>query len=132
MTRNFVKRTVGLPGETIRIRNKKVYANEENIVFEGKERFTRSGYNPFYSTMMDNYGPEVLPPDNYFMMGDNRDRSQGSRSWGPLDRKLVRGKALFVTYSMKAKEKPGMNRENPASDSIFKRIRWKRFFNVIR
>jgi signal peptidase I len=47
-----------------------------------------------------NYGPVVVPPDFYFMMGDNRDNSEDSRYWGFMPRAYVKGKALFIYFSL--------------------------------
>jgi signal peptidase I len=105
-TRDFVKRVIGLPGETLEMRNKRVYINGkaltepyvhfifpvENAGSEGAD-FSDAG-------VQRNYGPVVVPEDQYFMMGDNRDNSQDSRYWGFLRRDYVKGKALFVYFSL--------------------------------
>ena len=61
-----------------------------------------------------------MPPDHYFMMGDNRDNSQDSRYWGFMPRDYVKGKALFVYFSF-GEEQPG----------LFTNIRWSRMFHQI-
>jgi signal peptidase I len=101
--RDFIKRTIGLPGETIELRNKKVYVNgkpldEPYVQFlfppDGPEVTEGSGFD-----VRRNYGPVTVPADHYFMMGDNRDNSQDSRYWGFMPRDYVKGKALFVYFS---------------------------------
>jgi signal peptidase I len=103
--RDFIKRTIGLPGETIEMRNKTIYV--DGVALD--EPYVRylfpveeSGPGAFDLAVGDkqrNYGPVVVPDGHYFMMGDNRDNSQDSRWWGFLPREYVKGKALFVYFS---------------------------------
>jgi len=119
-TKFFVKRLVGMPNETIIIRNKRVYANGRRIEFPGKERFFRYWWG-------DNYGPVTIPPDHYFMMGDNRDNSRDSRTWGFVNRDLIKGKVLFVYFSIQ-----DLTRATKESNKrSWKRIRWKRFLKLV-
>jgi signal peptidase I len=103
--RDFIKRVIGLPGETLEMRDKKIYIDGEpldepyvHFIFPvtsrgpGEADFTAEGVSR-------NYGPVVVPPDMYFMMGDNRDNSQDSRYWGFMPRDYVKGKALFIYFS---------------------------------
>ena len=103
--RDFVKRVIGLPGETIEMRNKRVFINgtrldEPYVHFlfppaEGEgQTVDVSGLG-----VQVNYGPVQVPADHYFMMGDNRDNSEDSRFWGFMPRSYVKGKALFVYFS---------------------------------
>jgi signal peptidase I len=101
--RDFIKRTIGLPGETIELRNKAVYVNGKPLN-EPYVHFLFPAGSPGDADFTDfdvrrNYGPVTVPPDMYFMMGDNRDNSQDSRYWGFMPRSYVRGKALFVYFS---------------------------------
>jgi signal peptidase I len=66
------------------------------------------------------YGPVTVPPDHYFMMGDNRDNSQDSRYWGFMPRSYVKGKALFVYFSF-----------GDAGGGLLGSIRWNRMFHQI-
>jgi len=102
--RDFIKRTIGLPGETVELRNKKVYINgkaldEPYVHFlfpaDGESGISDSGG----FDVRRNYGPVTVPANHYFMMGDNRDNSQDSRYWGFMPRDYVKGKALFVYFS---------------------------------
>jgi signal peptidase I len=104
--RDFIKRVIGLPGETLEMRNKKIFINgkpldEPYVHFlfpisdaegPGDADFSGGG-------VQRNYGPVTIPPDMYFMMGDNRDNSEDSRYWGFMPRSYVKGKALFVYFS---------------------------------
>jgi signal peptidase I len=121
--RDFIKRVIGLPGETVELRNKKVHINgkplDEPYV---QYLFTPSdGEGPFDYDVRMTYGPVTVPPNHYFMMGDNRDNSQDSRYWGFLPREYIKGKALFVYFSFS--EEPG---SNPLTS-----IRWSRILHQI-
>jgi signal peptidase I len=119
-SRDFIKRVVGTPGDAIQIRNKVVYVNgqpqdEPYVKFtsprvQGEEYHNPAVYPPGAGNR-DNYGPYVVPDGHYFMMGDNRDNSDDSRFWGPLDRDLIKGKAIFIYWSWnKEKMRPRLNR----------------------
>ena len=100
--RDFVKRVIGLPGETIEMKRKKIFINGQPL----DEPYVRFLY-PLPDSGLDasgdpqvNYGPVVVPADFYFMMGDNRDNSEDSRYWGFMPRSYVKGKALFIYFSV--------------------------------
>jgi signal peptidase I len=102
--RDFIKRVIGLPGETIELKEKKVYVNgtplEEpyvHFLFPVDASSGDSGEGTF--DVRRSYGPVTVPEGHYFMMGDNRDNSQDSRYWGFMPREYVKGKALFVYFS---------------------------------
>ena len=102
--RDFIKRVIGLPGETLEVRNKKVYINgkplEEkyvHFIFPPEER--APGDVSFDVSDKRDYGPVTVPERHYFMMGDNRDNSEDSRYWGFMPADYIKGKALFVYFS---------------------------------
>jgi signal peptidase I len=98
--RDFIKRVVGLPGDTVEIRSKSVYVN-------GKRHLTPEAvYKDGNVTAgpRDNMRLITVPPDNYFVMGDNRDRSYDSRFWRFVDRSAIKGVA-FIKYWSWDKEK---------------------------
>ena len=103
--RDFVKRTIGLPGDTVELRRKKIYINGK-LLDEPYVRFlypltdNDTALDFSDSGKLVNYGPVVVPPDGYFMMGDNRDNSEDSRWWGFMPRSYVKGKALFIYFSL--------------------------------
>jgi signal peptidase I len=102
--RDFIKRVIGLPGETLEMRDKRIYINgtlldEPYVHFMYPIDGTRPGDGDFSGGVQRNYGPVTVPADHYFMMGDNRDNSEDSRYWGFMPRSYVKGKALFVYAS---------------------------------
>ncbi|HEX2091170.1 MAG TPA: signal peptidase I, partial [Longimicrobiaceae bacterium] len=117
-TKNYVKRLVGLPGDTLEMRDKVLYLNGEPqvepyvrhidpIIDPGDpqmlwqlpyllgERRGRRAYRP----TRDNWGPIVVPERKYFALGDNRDNSEDSRYWGFLDKSSIKGRPILVYYS---------------------------------
>ncbi len=143
--RDFIKRVIGLPGETLEVREKRVYINgrrlDEPYVFYLEPPGRLSAHHETTAfDLREQYGPVTVPPDSYFMMGDNRDNSQDSRYWGVLPRAYVKGKALVVYWSYDAE------REEPAAPGVagtvrrlasvvvhlFTRTRWDRILHQIR
>jgi len=98
--RDFIKRCVGVPGDRIEVRDKVLYVNgvaqDERYVIHGDERMIPRDSG----IARDSFGPITVPPDHYFMMGDNRDFSADSRFWGLLPRNLIEGKALVIYWPL--------------------------------
>ena len=123
--RDFIKRVIGLPGETIELRNKKVFINNQALDEPYVHFLFPPGENEAGDTELTDfdvrrrYGPVTVPEGHYFMMGDNRDNSQDSRYWGFLPREYVKGKALFVYFSFG--EDPG----------LLSSVRWSRILHQI-
>jgi signal peptidase I len=142
--RDFIKRVIGLPGETLEVREKKVYINgrplDEPYVHFLQPPVARSEYAEVTSfDVRERYGPVTIPADQYFMMGDNRDNSQDSRYWGFLPRELIKGKALVIYWSYEAGRED--YQENGAGATLrglasvfvhfFTRTRWDRMLHQI-
>ncbi len=97
---DFIKRVVGLPGDTVEIKNKKLFINGEQV----KDEFARFTDPPGVSVLVkprDFYGPVTVPENKYFVMGDNRDHSHDSRWWGYVDIQDIRGRAFLIHWSWK-------------------------------
>lgn len=123
-TPTLVKRLVGMPGDTVYMReallhvnglaqrqgyaaadNPRGDANETSELFEWQKRYalarSRFGASPAQPTH-DNWGPLVIPTGHYFMLGDNRYNSKDGRYWGLVPRANIRGRPMFVYYSYNA------------------------------
>jgi len=92
--KDFIKRIIGLPGETIEVREKLVYINGQAID-EPYAIHTKYTIQP----IRDNFGPYTVPEGQFFVMGDNREGSYDSRWWGPVKREKIVGKALVIYWS---------------------------------
>lgn len=121
--KDFIKRCVGLPGDKIEIRNKVLYVNDvpqdepyvnfedENIYqtqkfYNSSEEYQRAWEQGRFVEVpaifiRDNFGPVIVPPGCYFVLGDNRDKSFDSRFWGPLEEKYIKGAPLFIYWPPK-------------------------------
>jgi signal peptidase I len=159
---NYVKRVVGLPGDTIEVRGMQVLVNNqplaEHRIFARNppddDPYTSGQENGAPLTVLNNpppsgegpynvyWGPEryptqphategekfVVPPEHYFVMGDNRDNSQDSRYWGYVPRDLIIGRAMFVYWSYD---------ESAPSTGFFlsdfiKNTRWRRTGTMVK
>ncbi len=96
--RDMIKRVIGLPGERLEVRDKKVHINGAAIE-EPYAQFIASSSTIPNDSVLVSYGPVTVPSGQYFMMGDNRDNSQDSRFWGFLPATYVKGQALFIYFS---------------------------------
>jgi len=136
----LVKRLMGLPGDTISMRNKVFFVNGEALD-EPYVRHVdqRDDVHPWmswqkdylldgvdkssYSPTRDNWGPLVIPEDRYFMMGDNRDTSLDSRYWGLLEGWRLEGRAVLVYFSY--------NKASLRPFPWIKEIRWGRIGHMV-
>lgn len=120
--KDFIKRAIGLPGDEIQIKDKRVYVNGQlqeepyavyrdpgvwpNALGTGSpadnQRAWEAGELAAYrrEEVGDNFGPVRVPPDAYFVMGDNRDGSFDSRFWGPMPNSYLKGKAWLVYWPL--------------------------------
>lgn len=143
--RDFIKRVIGLPGETVELRAKKVFVNgtaldEPYVHFLEAPRMSSELHESTSLDVRENYGPVTVPASHYFVMGDNRDNSQDSRYWGFLPRDYVKGRALVIYWSYEA-EREDYQEEGAVATikglgsvvvHFFTRTRWDRMFHQIR
>jgi signal peptidase I len=129
--RDFIKRVIGLPGEQIEVRHKRVYVNGRLIDEpyahyleappQAPEELAPDDAPSAGGDPRERYGPVTVPPNHLFAMGDNRDNSQDSRYWGFLPRDYVKGKALVIYWSY-----------DPESGNIVTGTRWGRLLHLVR
>lgn len=122
-TKDFIKRVVALPGDTVEIRQGMLYLNGSKV----DASYTRFEVPPGEraTSPRDSLEQLKLQPGQYFMMGDNRDRSYDSRFWGPATRDAIEGRAMFIYWSCGGGEDAPWIR-------CFYDVRWSRLFHVIR
>ena len=142
--RNYVKRVVGAPGDTLEMQDKALFVNGTRQMEPYARHLDRSGdavhpamswqygyligelhaSHDEYRPSRDNWGPLVVPEGKYFVLGDNRDNSEDSRYWGFVDRGAIRGRPVFVYYSFDPSARPDF--------SWLDRVRWERLGEPIQ
>ena len=140
--RVYVKRVVGIPGDTLEMDQKKLFLNG-TLVEESYARYLDNrgdaihpgmnwqteylaprGSAGRYIPSRDNWGPLVVPPEKFFMLGDNRDNSEDSRYWGFIGRDDIRGHPWMVYLSLEE--------EDRFSGGWLQRVRWDRVGYLVR
>ncbi|MFZ5979974.1 MAG: signal peptidase I [Candidatus Zixiibacteriota bacterium] len=147
----YIKRCIGLPGDKIEVKDKVLYVNGEvfpnpehskfvDTTYNGKEVIKPRGFGGMDSR--DNFGPYIVPPNSYFMMGDNRDNSYDSRFWRAVPKELILGEAILIHWSWNDEKyrSPEVSVTDPLSVPrvfiynavhFFQKVRWERLFNLI-
>jgi signal peptidase I len=141
----FVKRVIGLPGDTVEVRNKSVFVNGRQMdepykVHVDSTVYGTDAWTPEELKVRDNYGPVTVPPNAYFVMGDNRDNSNDSRYWGFVTWDELIGKPLFVYWSYESDPYvPGDKNVREWIDSyltiaihFFDKTRWFRIGTIVQ
>lgn len=114
-SQDFIKRVVGVAGDVIEVKNKKLFVNDKPYVVEGpihSDPRTRPGPR-------DNFGPVTVPEHAVFVMGDNRDNSHDSRFWGFVGLTAIKGKAMILYWSW------------DSDSSLAQAVRWSRIGDLI-
>jgi signal peptidase I len=128
----YIKRCVAVGGQTVEIINKKLYVDGEPFpeppAVKHMDPYILSRADKSYPVFqqdlgsLDNFGPVKVPPNSYFMLGDNRDNSSDSRDWGFVPQENIRGKAGIIYLSW--------NSQVP-SHALSRKIRWSRLGKMI-
>jgi signal peptidase I len=132
--RDFIKRVIGLPGETIELRSRELFVNGQKIEEPYAHYLFPPGQDEGGFDVRERYGPVTVPERHYFMMGDNRDNSQDSRYWGFLPEHYVKGRALTIYWSFEplAGEQPtGLVGLVRSLASLVTGTRWSRILDQI-
>jgi signal peptidase I len=140
-SRDFIKRVIGLPGETVEIKNK-VVSIDGKPLDEPYVHFLEPPLDPQdaeygvrFEGRGDSWGPQAVPPGHLFVLGDNRDNSKDSRYWNFLPVDQVKGRALMVYWSYEASReeyhRTGLEWLRDTVAAVGK-TRWRRFFHLIR
>jgi signal peptidase I len=95
----FIKRCIAVEGQTVEIKDKVVYVDNEQVSDPSYAKFEDQTIKPAARSSRDNWGPKVVPKGRIFVMGDNRDYSSDSRYWGFVDKEAVVGKAFIIYWS---------------------------------
>jgi signal peptidase I len=141
----YIKRCVAAGGDTVEIRNKQLFINGERFQDPNYAKFIEKRVvprGPGGSDSRDNFGPYVVPPRHYFMMGDNRDNSYDSRYWGPVHEKLILGQAMIIHWSWDddVAPSPEVKLSDPLSVPrlflfnavhFFEKVRWGRLLDAV-
>lgn len=124
-SKDFVKRLIAGPGQTVRIENREIYVDDVLIPDPQRVKHIDTRILPGDYSNRDNYGPETVPEGQYFFMGDNRENSKDSREWGFVPEENIKGRSLIIYLSW-----------NPDPTipwyDLFSKIRWNHLFRLVR
>lgn len=141
---DLVKRLIGLPGDTVRIVDKELYVNGQQVddsSFAKHGDPTTGGHRRDVTLYRrDNFGPYTVPPEHYFFLGDNRDFSYDSRYWGPVPDHFVKGRTFLIYWSYGGETPDGrwhglgakIRQLARTAAGFFTKTRWSRTFDVPR
>jgi signal peptidase I len=121
-SKDFIKRVVGVPGDTIEVKAGMLYLDGK-LDLDPHAHLELSPSQRTPNSERDSFGPFKVPPGEYFMMGDNRDRSYDSRFWGTATRDAIEGRAMFIYWSCA---------DDTAPLGCFYDVRWSRLFHLVR
>lgn len=119
-SKDFIKRVIGVGGDKIEIRNKKIWINDRPYQ-DAVGIYSDPVSYPAIVQPRDNFGPVTVPKNALFVMGDNRDQSLDSRFWGFVKLKDVEGKAVVIYWSWNSEEQ----------DRFWQKIRWDRLGSLL-
>ena len=127
---DFIKRVIGLPGETVALRNGTLLIDGIPVVEDYLDESERRG---------ESFGPVLVEAESFFLMGDHRSRSADSREWGSARRELIRGRAFMILFSTAAAPAAGETPGRVTPKSLVRKLfnlvfhsRWERCLSLIR
>jgi signal peptidase I len=121
-SKDFIKRVVAIPGDTVEVRAGQLYLNGALAPPPAGTHYEIAP-DQRDDSARDTHAPITIPLGQYFMMGDNRDRSYDSRFWGTVSRDAIEGRAMFVYWSCA---------DDASPLSCFYDVRWSRLFHPVR
>jgi signal peptidase I len=158
LSKHYVKRAIGLPGDHIKVVDRQVFVNGQPIAEPYKVHTAQAGL--FVDPLRDSFPPKphasyggpnewyddyiqgdelVIPPGHYFAMGDNRDNSSDSRYWGFVPRGNIVGRALIIYWSYETPSDEQIASDNGHTQQMkdlflnfFTKTRWGRELKIIR
>jgi len=123
-SKDFIKRLIAGPGQTVRISDRELYVDGELMPDPPEAKHIDPRILPPSYSNRDNLGPIKVPEGQYFFMGDNRENSKDSREWGFVPGEYIKGRAFLIYLSWKPDPTiPWFN--------LFARIRWSRMFDLV-
>jgi len=140
LTKDFVKRVIGLEGDKVEIRAKQLYINDEPVdepykIHKNSQAYSKDDEYHYDPAIRDNYGPIVVPAGHLFVMGDNRDDSADSRTWGFVPLANIKGRPWIIYFSYEAERDAWQKtsfRDRLKKILIFiPKARWGRLFKII-
>lgn len=140
LTKDYVKRVIGLPGEKVEIRAKQLYVNDEAIeepykIHKDDQAYAKGDDDHHDFAIRDNFGPIVVPAGHLFVMGDNRDDSADSRTWGFVPLANIKGRPWVIYFSYDAEPnaylKTSFRDRLKKIASVVPKARWKRILAVV-
>jgi len=142
---DYIKRVIGLPGDSLKIVDQVVWVQTRGQTGYAplSEPYAVHKYPGGVPDSLNNYGPVEVPDGEYFMMGDNRDDSLDSREWGFVPRRLIVGRPLVIYWSfdgiapdgalrLAAEDDSGWRRLLHSFTAIFRMTRWERSGRMVR
>ena len=145
-SRDFIKRCVGIEGDTLELVDKRLFVNGQEVdddsytYHNDSEIYPGSRFLHDALRNRDNFGPYTVPPGHYFFLGDNRDNSNDSRFWGPVPERYIKGRAFMIYWSFRAQREPlawpGVWSKAKQLAYVFANFftgtRWDRSFRIVR